>query len=346
MVAVVLLTSGCLPDWAKKTRTSSSATLATADGSSVEPPLGMFVDLPAHIVKGESIPIEFRCSDRFLAQVRELLDKGVVYSHTSGKDVKIVSRSLVCEIQVNAGDRAYYRSKMSVTPETLSVLRSIRETATIWDSGEPPPMSGTSLWVRSTVTFFCETAEGEAVSEVLLSKGKAVRIIEQKPDPVAEEVIADPMTLAGFVQALKSLHLFSLRIGFVVGAGLVFVLAILLKLLGMVRGIGSPGVAIQSENGTTFITAGAIRDLTRAEFRDFPSFELLKFRLARKRGSAWVDLHVAFDVAAGSFPEQSSLLRERLLFALREKLGISCPTEIDIRLRKGDVETSSDPDFQ
>jgi hypothetical protein len=336
--------SSCIPNQGKRNSTASSTKTPVSDASRNQP--GNFVGLPVQITDGESIPVEFRFSESFLAQIRNSLEMPKIQSHATEQDVKITSRNILCEVQVSAGDRMYYRSRMSVTPETLPILRTLRETATIRDSGEPPPMPGTSLWVRVTITLFCETDGGEAISEVLLSKGKAVRFVERKSLPVVvtpeEEV--DPVSFRGLIQTLRSLHPASLRLGFLVGAAFVLIIAILLKLLTMVRSVGAPGIALQGEDGTTFVTANAIRDLTRSEFEDFPALELLRFRLAKKRRNVWIRLDVAFDIAGGSFPEHTARLREQLLMAFRDKLGIGCPTEIDIQLRKGGTRPTADSD--
>lgn len=166
--------------------------------------------------------------------------------------------------------------------------------------------------------------------------------------------------LTFFLQA-EDLSIFSFQCGYLMGVLASVLILLLLMLLGFLLRLPSkaPGVEIQSENGTIFISANAIKDLVRKVGEEFPCFQVLRVGLFLKKKELFLrlelngasgkeDMEENMEEDAGKDPgkeevaislmEESLALQEAVLKALLARFGIDSIKKVYINMRRGSFQ--------
>lgn len=159
-----------------------------------------------------------------------------------------------------------------------------------------------------------------------------------------------------FLLQTEDFSIFSFQCGYLLGVFASVLILLLLSLLGVLLKLPSkaPGVTIETENGSLFIAANAIKDLVRSVGEDFPCFQVLRVGLFQKRKELFLRLELngasgREEQEEGALPaapakdnacllDESRAMQEAILQTLLARFGVDSIRKIYIHLKRGSFQ--------
>ncbi|MDT8389348.1 MAG: hypothetical protein RRC34_02450 [Lentisphaeria bacterium] len=132
--------------------------------------------------------------------------------------------------------------------------------------------------------------------------------------------------------------------GFFAGIALFLVLFLLLVLIKRValRKRGTVGIAVGGGMGELFITTSAVREFVARLLGEFDAVHLRAFKLVTRGKKVTLTLEISVAARTG-LPPLRDAIQERVITEMEEKLGLSAPPKVNLKIRSFQVSDTSPP---
>lgn len=94
------------------------------------------------------------------------------------------------------------------------------------------------------------------------------------------------------------------------------------------------GVLIHGENGSLFISAGAITDMIKTLEKTFKVISIKKVMLLDKNKFNDLEVHIDFDMNEQDLPSIATDFQKTILMTLKDNFGIDCIREVNVKVRR------------
>ena len=129
----------------------------------------------------------------------------------------------------------------------------------------------------------------------------------------------------------------SFQKGVIVGAILILLVLIILKLICFLfksKDVRSNGVSGKGDNGEVFVSSIAISDLIKSLESEFTGVIISKSLLYKNGKNYYIRLIAELNDSEVNFPNLVNNIRNTILLAIKNNLGIECIEKVDIHLKR------------